>query len=56
MCGVAGIMRFDGMPVEPEVLRAMADQLDHRPLTRPDSGPKGLVEKPVFESDVLRDT
>jgi asparagine synthase (glutamine-hydrolysing) len=30
MCGIVGIMRFDGAPVAPELLSAMADQLVHR--------------------------
>ena len=30
MCGIAGIVRFDGVPVDPEVLRAMVDSMTHR--------------------------
>jgi asparagine synthase (glutamine-hydrolysing) len=30
MCGIAGIVRFDGAPVDERVLRAMVDQLGHR--------------------------
>jgi len=30
MCGVAGIVRFDGHPVDPGVIRAMIDRLVHR--------------------------
>jgi asparagine synthase (glutamine-hydrolysing) len=30
MCGIAGIIRGDGGPVEPEILRRMADVLHHR--------------------------
>jgi asparagine synthase (glutamine-hydrolysing) len=30
MCGIVGILRFDGAPVAPELLRAMSAQLDHR--------------------------
>ena len=30
MCGIVGIRRFDGRPVDPALLRAMAAQLQHR--------------------------
>ena len=30
MCGIVGIRRFDGRPVEADLLRAMADRLAHR--------------------------
>jgi len=30
MCGIVGILRFDGAPVEEELLRAMATQVRHR--------------------------
>ena len=30
MCGIAGVIRFDGEPVESSLLRAMADRLAHR--------------------------
>ena len=30
MCGIAGVIRFDGAPVEPTLLAAMAAQLVHR--------------------------
>ena len=30
MCGIAGIVRFDGSPVDPAVLRAMVDSMTHR--------------------------
>jgi asparagine synthase (glutamine-hydrolysing) len=30
MCGIAGILRFDGEPVSPVVLRHMADAMSHR--------------------------
>lgn len=30
MCGIAGIRRFDGAPVEPELLEAMVERLAHR--------------------------
>lgn len=30
MCGIVGIRRFDGRPVEADLLRAMADRLTHR--------------------------
>ncbi len=30
MCGIVGIRRFDGLPVDPALLRAMAAQLQHR--------------------------
>ncbi len=43
MCGIAGIIRFDGRPVDEELLLTMAERLGHR-------GPDGaghLVEGPV---------
>ncbi|MEO6413579.1 MAG: asparagine synthetase B, partial [Pedococcus sp.] len=30
MCGIAGVLRFDGQPVDPALVAAMADQLEHR--------------------------
>jgi len=30
MCGIVGVVRFDGAPVEPSLLTAMADRLVHR--------------------------
>lgn len=30
MCGIVGIMRFDGAPVDPQLIRTMADRLTHR--------------------------
>jgi len=30
MCGIAGIVRFDGEPVAAELVRAMAERLRHR--------------------------
>ena len=30
MCGIHGIYRFDGEPVEPDLLRAMGDVTRHR--------------------------
>ena len=30
MCGIAGIVRFDGKPVEAAILTAMTDQIVHR--------------------------
>jgi asparagine synthase (glutamine-hydrolysing) len=30
MCGIAGIRTFDGAPVDPELLRTMAERLEHR--------------------------
>jgi asparagine synthase (glutamine-hydrolysing) len=30
MCGIVGIRRFDGARVDPELLQAMADRLEHR--------------------------
>lgn len=30
MCGIVGVMRFDGWPVSETLLRSMADQLSHR--------------------------
>ena len=30
MCGIVGIVNFDGSPVEPEVLSEMRDVLTHR--------------------------
>ena len=32
MCGMAGIVHFDGCPVDNGVLRRMADALRHRPV------------------------
>ena len=30
MCGIVGIRRFDGRPIQAELLRAMSDELIHR--------------------------
>src|SRR5688500_7603444 len=30
MCGIAGLINFDGAPVSPDVLRAMTDAIRHR--------------------------
>jgi asparagine synthase (glutamine-hydrolysing) len=30
MCGIVGVLRFDGAPVEPDLVRAMGRQLAHR--------------------------
>lgn len=30
MCGIVGIRRFDGRPIDEALLRAMAAQLHHR--------------------------
>jgi asparagine synthase (glutamine-hydrolysing) len=48
MCGIAGIRRFDGQPVDPELLQSMSATLTHR---GPDgagvwcSGPVGLANR-----------
>ena len=30
MCGIAGILSFDGRPVDPEDVRSMCDAMVHR--------------------------
>src|SRR5690606_11782230 len=30
MCGIAGILRFDGRPVDPAVIQSMLDAIAHR--------------------------
>ena len=30
MCGIAGLINFDGRPVSPEILKKMTDEIYHR--------------------------